>query len=1112
MLAPGQTFDRYVVQRRLGRGGMAEVWRAEHAVLGSPVALKILHGPASPVLHERLLREGRLQATLRHPGIVRVLDVISVDGQTALVLDLVEGPSLQDVVRQGPLPLARVEALLRALGPALAAAHAAKVVHRDLKPANILLDPDGAPRITDFGIAALLDADGPRLTRDGTGLGTPHYLAPEQVDDARSADARADVFSLGALTYELLTGSPPAEGPVTAVLQRLAAGRWDDPSTRVPGLPGRVDAAIRWAMAPAREERCPSVEAFLERLLEPANLTWAPSEGGLIAEPAVARGRPTTDVEITAAPGTLYGRTALVDALLARLDVRGGAVVLTGPPGVGKSRVAAEVAARFADARGAGAATWIDLSPVDTADAAEQRILAAGPPGGATLGGAFARRGAHLLVLDHADRVLSGLQSPLAAALRSAGSLRVLVTTREATGTLGEERVDLPPLAHDGADARATPGWQILRDAAPAGALDDVPAALARSLLDALDGLPLCLTLAGARLEVLSPAELLERLGSPTRVLRAPGAGGRVDALADALEGSWAAAGPGERRALAALSAFRAPFRLADAEAALGALGVADGLDAVHGLVRRSLLRREAGRFRMLRAIRDFAAGRRGDDDGPVRRAHAAVAVALGQAAVEDGTAAALRSARETVAAELDAVLADAARPEVAPFAADAAAALTALFHDVGPPRALRRVADAGLALAPDDHPGRPRMLVSRALARRRLGDLPGAARDLAAAASHARTDADRLAALVHAADLAIEAGREADARAGWQEALPLARRHGPAHFLVSVATQLATVADDAAEAEALLAEARAAIPADEPVVRLRWAKAAGWLALERGALDEAAARYREARDLAVAIGDDRGETYTTAQLGMVAEAQGALGDAARDLAIAVGRFEEDGDAAYAAFYRGAEGRVWARSGRWDEARARFDAAAADARGFAAPLFLRWGAVVRARTEAVAPPDDDWAWVFAALAARRAGDRAALRAALAGAPPAGRDPDALLLQCLATELATEVGAWRIAADGTQVEDPDGRRIDLSRHAANARILARLLAERRAGDGALDVAALAAAGWPGERILPAAAASRVRVALSALRRAGLEPLVERAGGGWRLRPDAPVGPA
>ena len=252
MLAPGQIIDRYVLEGVLGRGGVAIVWAARHVDLGTPVAIKLLVSPV-PDLRDRLVREGQAQAQLRHPNIVPVHDVISVHGAPGLVMERVEGTSLKELLARFSLDLARADALAVGILDGVAAAHAAGFVHRDLKPGNILLARAGAslvPRICDFGLAKVLHGErGPGATRSGAVLGTPAYLAPEQSRDAGKVDARADVFALGAVLFELVSGVRAFEGDdIVEVIARIQRGPQPPDLTRLSELPPRVSAAIGAAL------------------------------------------------------------------------------------------------------------------------------------------------------------------------------------------------------------------------------------------------------------------------------------------------------------------------------------------------------------------------------------------------------------------------------------------------------------------------------------------------------------------------------------------------------------------------------------------------------------------------------------------------------------------------------------------------------------------------------------------------------------------------------------------------------------------------------------------------------------------------------------------------
>ena len=234
----------YEVEAVLGRGGMGVVFRARHLPLNRVVALKMaLAGAfAGPHERERFQREAEAVAGLRHPNIVQIHDVGESDGRPYFTMEYVEGGSLAQKLAGTPQPARQAAALLATLAEAVQAAHQGGIVHRDLKPANILLAADGTPKITDFGLARRLDSEaGP--TQSGTPLGTPSYMAPEQaLGKVREIGPATDVYALGAILYELLTGRPPfkAETAAATIQQVLA----DDPvppsrlNSKVPRGPG----------------------------------------------------------------------------------------------------------------------------------------------------------------------------------------------------------------------------------------------------------------------------------------------------------------------------------------------------------------------------------------------------------------------------------------------------------------------------------------------------------------------------------------------------------------------------------------------------------------------------------------------------------------------------------------------------------------------------------------------------------------------------------------------------------------------------------------------------------------------------------------------------------
>ncbi|MCC7543019.1 MAG: protein kinase [Deltaproteobacteria bacterium] len=228
-LAPGSRIDRYVIDKMLGAGGMGTVYRAHHAHMGNPVALKVLRpGTASdPQALDRFLREAKASALSGSPHIVRVLDFGFVDGEggTAfLVMELLEGRELWDMMRgTGPLPVERAVGITLQILEGVGAAHAAGIVHRDLKPQNVFLtkQPDGTElaKLLDFGISKIIEgASVEHLTRTGVLLGTPMYMAPEQFLGSREIDKRADLYSVCVILYEMLSRALPHEADTLSEL------------------------------------------------------------------------------------------------------------------------------------------------------------------------------------------------------------------------------------------------------------------------------------------------------------------------------------------------------------------------------------------------------------------------------------------------------------------------------------------------------------------------------------------------------------------------------------------------------------------------------------------------------------------------------------------------------------------------------------------------------------------------------------------------------------------------------------------------------------------------------------------------------------------------------
>ncbi|HEY8106647.1 MAG TPA: protein kinase, partial [Gemmatimonadales bacterium] len=267
--------DRYVLQRELGRGGMATVYLARDLKHDRPVALKVLRPElAATVGPDRFRREIQLAARLQHPHILTVHDSGDANGQLWFTMPYVEGENLRArLSREGQLPLDAALRITREAAQALQYAHEQGVIHRDIKPENLLLTPDGNTLVADFGIArAIGAADGAqeRLTETGLSIGTPRYMSPEQASGDRAVDARADIYSLGCVLYEMLAGHPPFHGATAhEILARHALDPVPPLRAARDTIPPAIEQTVVRALAKSPADRFPTAARFAEALATP---------------------------------------------------------------------------------------------------------------------------------------------------------------------------------------------------------------------------------------------------------------------------------------------------------------------------------------------------------------------------------------------------------------------------------------------------------------------------------------------------------------------------------------------------------------------------------------------------------------------------------------------------------------------------------------------------------------------------------------------------------------------------------------------------------------------------------------------------------------------------
>ena len=610
--------SRYQFGPELGAGGMGRVFSGVDLRLGRPVAIKTIpqEMASDPQRVARLQRAARALGKLHHPNIAMIYSFeVNRRGERLLILEKVEGETLAARLRHGPLAVGAALRVAMQVASALEAAHQRGVVHLDLKPANVMVTPQGVVKVLDFGLAKITTADEEAgsdtadLVLPGATVGTPGYMSPEQVRGL-GEDRRSDVFVFGCLLFECLTGSRVYGGsPEHAMESVLRRGpRWDQ-------LPIETPEAVRELLRSCLE-RDPARRlhdmAVARTVLERASAELDQAEGITVRPDDQTR---RLLLHALPDPGTTFvGRERELKRAAALLR-QGRLVTLTGPGGSGKSRLALalahEVQLEFPDG-----AWWIDLASVMDAERVPSAVASAlgvRERSGAwildTLEDYLVKRSV-LLVLDCCEHVLGACRGFAEVLLARAPELRIVATSREPLKVPGEHVYLVPPLAE---------GTALFLERAAAVRPDLVPGARDRQAIDEicrrLDGLPLAIELAAARVRVLSIQEIREKLPDPLRLLAAgaPSREARHQTLAATIGWSYDLLKPDEQRFFRALAVFTGGWSLEGAsEVARDAGDEFEVLDLLSRLVDKSLVLAEPRggerlRFRMLDTVRQYA-------------------------------------------------------------------------------------------------------------------------------------------------------------------------------------------------------------------------------------------------------------------------------------------------------------------------------------------------------------------------------------------------------------------------------------------------------------------------------------------------------------------------